>query len=132
MSRQTYVDSSEERLTEAQLDRIENCRENHERGCPCRAGGDPMPRPIYYRGQYVSEGTVPMWAAVDEVNLHDRVRRLIDRPEPYPSTREPETISHPVCADCEADNHAHRATRVGPYLICRCLQCDSLVIEVAD
>ena len=46
MSRQTYVDFSEDRLTEAQLDRIENCRERHESGCPCLAGGDPILRQI--------------------------------------------------------------------------------------
>jgi hypothetical protein len=45
MSRQTYVDFTE-RFSEAQMDRLEECRENHEHGCPCLAGGDPIPRTV--------------------------------------------------------------------------------------
>ena len=40
-----YIDLTE-RLSEAQMERVDNCRENHEHGCPCLAGGDPILRQV--------------------------------------------------------------------------------------
>ena len=45
MSRQTYYDDTE-RLSEAAIERLDECREKHEHGCPCVAGGDPILREI--------------------------------------------------------------------------------------
>jgi hypothetical protein len=74
--------------------------------------------------------TLSMWTRKDEINLRNRVRRLIDRPEPVPSERcAPPTGKADWCIECKAGNHGHKAARVGPYLICRCLNCLTLVIE---
>jgi hypothetical protein len=72
---------------------------------------------------------VPAWKAADEVRFAELIRRL-DHPQYHESksARTPE-LRPEACRECRETNHGHAATRIGPFLICRCLQCPTLVIE---
>lgn len=54
---------------------------------------------------------IPRWTPGDVVRLKERVSR------------------HQWCAECFETNHGHKAARVGPYTLCRCLACPTLVVR---
>ena len=61
---------------------------------------------------------LPGWTRMDVIRLKRRVARLL--PTDAPKAQ--------LCTKCEPD-HGHAARRIGPYLICRCLLCPTLVVE---
>lgn len=75
---------------------------------------------------------IPRWTRADEINLRRRVR-LASGVDP----RETRTVVPPEptgkslwCQPCKGGDHSHARAVVGPYVICRCVHCDALTIEV--
>lgn len=76
---------------------------------------------------------IPRWTRQDEINLRNRVRRAAQLKEHKPvEPRAVPTGKAEWCVPCKSGDHSHRAVPVGPYVICRCLNCATLVIEDHD
>lgn len=72
-----------------------------------------------------------MWTPGDVARLQKRVRRMAGERTPQRSERceiEVPGYTARACAECAETNHAHAAVPVGPYRICRCLSCPTLVV----
>lgn len=72
-------------------------------------------------------GFLPMWKPIDETNLRRRVRRFIERPLAVAYERPAITGKADWCVACKTGDHCKPA-RVGPYDICVCLNCETLVL----
>lgn len=74
---------------------------------------------------------VPNWTKADEDRLTEIIRNLDDpgvnmKVAAGPATHGP--VGGVCVSGCRAGDHRHASVKVGPYQICRCLQCPDLVV----